>query len=153
LKQLPRLRQLRNGVISLWRSHPFFAKKGITLDRQVRQQARGRRGSEPRDERSECKPGRAQPVRNEASGMVLKNASAASLLIFPRRAPYLKTKDALSRDFKGGSLRSQCLLPARLVSYWLRPTGLAFAPLIPRLASPPISGGERPSAPETFQHS
>ena len=44
LKRLPRLRQLRNGVISLWRSHPFFAKKGITLDRQVRQQARFRRG-------------------------------------------------------------------------------------------------------------
>jgi len=39
LKQLPRLRQLRNGVSSLWRSHPFFAKKGITLDGQVRQQA------------------------------------------------------------------------------------------------------------------
>ena len=83
-----------------------------------------RRGSEPRDERSECKPGRAQPVRNEASGMVLKNASAASLLIFPRRAPYLKTKDALSRDFKGGSLRSRSLVPpdsprssARLPSY------------------------------------
>ena len=40
----------------------------------------GIRGNEPRDERSECKPGRAQPVRNEASGVVLKNASAASLL-------------------------------------------------------------------------
>ena len=40
LKQLPRLRQLRNGAISLWRSHPFFAKKGITLDRHVRQPVR-----------------------------------------------------------------------------------------------------------------
>ena len=30
LKQLPRLRQVRNGAIFLWRSHPFFAKKGIT---------------------------------------------------------------------------------------------------------------------------
>ena len=38
-----------------------------------------RRGSEPRDERSECKPGRAQPLRNEASGVVPKNASVASL--------------------------------------------------------------------------
>jgi hypothetical protein len=44
LKQLPRLRQLRNGAISLWRSHPFFAKKGITLDRHVGQQPPRRRG-------------------------------------------------------------------------------------------------------------
>ena len=39
--------------------------------------------------------------------------------------------------------------PARLVSYWLRPTGLAFAPLIPRLVCPPIPGGHV-RAPQTF---
>jgi hypothetical protein len=31
LKQLPRLRQLRNGAIFLMRSHPSFAKEGITI--------------------------------------------------------------------------------------------------------------------------
>jgi len=44
--------------------------------------------------------GGADEPRNEASRVVPKNASAARLLIFSRSAPYLKTKDALSRDFK-----------------------------------------------------
>ena len=30
LKQLPRLRQQGRRTLSLWRSHPFFAKKGNT---------------------------------------------------------------------------------------------------------------------------
>jgi hypothetical protein len=68
-----------------------------------------RRGSEP---------------RNEASGVVPKKRERSELLIFSRSAPCLKTKDALSRDFKGGSLRSRSLVPpdsprssARLPSY------------------------------------
>src|SRR5262245_40935248 len=50
---------------------------------------------------------RGNEPRNEASGVVLNGANVASLLLFPRSAPYRKTKDALSRDFNGGSLRSR----------------------------------------------
>ena len=50
LKQLPRLRQRRNGAVSLWRSHPSFAKEGTRLARIVfrnfdRSSGRGRNES------------------------------------------------------------------------------------------------------------
>ena len=77
----------------------------------------GIRGSEPRDERSECKPGRAQPVRNEASGVVLKKRERSEPpYVFAERS-LLENKDALSRDFKGSSLRSRFFSTTRLASF------------------------------------
>jgi len=61
-----------------------------------------RRGSEP---------------RNEASGVVLNERERSELpYIFAKRS-LLKTKDALSRDFKGGSLRSLFFSTTPLASF------------------------------------
>ena len=56
---------------------------------------------------------RGNEPRNEASGVVLqKRERSEPPYIFAQRS-LLKTKDALSRDFKGGSLRSRYSVPPR----------------------------------------
>jgi hypothetical protein len=101
-----------------------------------------RRGNEPRDERSECKPDRAQPVRNEASGVVLHKRERSE-------PPYISAQRSLLKNQGCAVARLQWML-ATLALFSTNPlasflTGCALSglhSLRSSLGSPPLLSQE-----------